>query len=373
MQVSASNWPDISKIGDVCNVRAADLPKIDLLIGGTPCQGFSFAGKRLNFNDPRSALFFEYVRILNEIRKINPDVIFLMENVPMKREHQIVISKYLGVEPIEINGALVSAQNRRRLFWTNIKARPFNLFGDMVSMIPQPKDKGVLLKDILQPVEEVDKKYYLSEKRVEFMLKKQGQFTQLNGEKSMTVTTRGDAGWQGDFVFIEQTPRGNNNGGQKAMNGKAPSVTSNQWEHNNHLRVHNMMPRSSKTGKSGTGHLPKPGDKTYCIDTGQTNVIELPNNDVSALAIIGAYTENGKTEQRIFIGGDKANSYTLTEKDSMVLNRGQYRRLTPIEVERLFTLPENYTAAVSDSQRYRCMGNGWVVDVIAHILSHIEK
>ena len=156
MQVSKANWPDIQQVGDVCNVYAADLPKIDLLIGGSPCQGFSFAGKGLNFNDPRSALFFEYVRILNEIRKTNADVIFLLENVPMKREHQMVISKYLGVDPIEINGALVSAQNRRRLFWTNIKAEPFNLFGDVVSMISQPKDKGILLKDILQ-LDEVGK------------------------------------------------------------------------------------------------------------------------------------------------------------------------------------------------------------------------
>lgn len=287
MQVSKANWPDIQHIGDVCGVHAADLPKIDLLIGGSPCQGFSFAGKGLNFDDPRSALFFEYVRILNEAKKINPDIIFLLENVPMKREYQMVISKYLGVEPIEINGALVSAQNRRRLFWTNIKAQPFNLFGDIVSMIPQPKDKGILLKDILQPVEEVDKKYFLSERRVGFMLKKQGQFTQLNGQKSMTVTARGDVGWQGDFVFIEQTPRGNNNGGAKALNGKTPSVSANNWQNNNHLS-------------------------------------------------------------------------------------GNYRRLTPVEVERLFTLPDGYTSVVSDSQRYRCMGNGWVVDVIAHILSYIQ-
>lgn len=362
MQVSKANWPDIQHIGDVCSVHASSLPKIDLLIGGSPCQGFSFAGKGLNFNDPRSALFFEYVRILNEIRKTNPDVIFLLENVPMKREHQMVISKYLGVEPIEINGALVSAQNRRRLFWTNIKAQPFNLFGDTVSMIPQPKDKGILLKDILQPVEDVDKKYYLSEKRVAFMLKKKGQFTQLNGEKSMTVTARGDVGWNGDFkkiaadgtlspnqekagcftaggnsagnhsdmdlIFIEQTPRGNNNGSQKAMNGKTPSVTANRWEQNNH---------------------------------------------VAAFAIRGRYNEAGGTSQVLEMGGEKSNSLTLSNKTSTVFNSGQYRRLTPVEVERLFTLPENYTSSVSDSQRYRCMGNGWVVDVIAHILSHIEQ
>lgn len=329
MQVSRANCPDIQQVGDVCNVYAADLPKIDLLIGGSPCQGFSFAGKGLNFNDPRSALFFEYVRILNEIRKTTPDVIFLLENVPMKREHQMVISKYLGVEPIEINGALVSAQNRRRLFWTNIKAQPFNLFGDVVSMIPQPKDKGILLKDILQPVDEVGKKYYLSESALNRLERRMnGNFSKpgIDPEKSGSATTRSNSGRmnldsvttliktdiygyvsqnQGkagcftaggnsagnhsdmDLILIEQTPRGNNAGGQRALNGKTPSISANSWENNNHL--------------------------------------------------------------------------------------GGYRRLTPIEVERLFTLPDNYTASVSDSQRYRCMGNGWIVDVIAHIFSHIEK
>lgn len=322
IQVSKSNWPDIQHIGDVCGVSAADLPKIDLLIGGSPCQGFSFAGKGLNFDDPRSALFFEYVRILNEIRKTNPDVLFLLENVPMKREYQMVISKYLGVEPIAINGALVSAQNRNRLFWTNIKAQPFNLFGDIVSMIQQPKDKGILLKDILQPVEEVNKKYYLSESALNSLERRMnGKFSKprIDPEKSGTATTRSNsarmqldsgttlvkvdiagqispnqqkagcftAGGNSagnhsdmDLIFIEQTPRGNNN-------GKTPSVSANNWQHNNHLS-------------------------------------------------------------------------------------GQYRRLTPIEVERLFTLPDGYTSAVSDSQRYRCMGNGWVVDVITHILSHIK-
>lgn len=328
MQVSAANWQDVRQIGDVCKVSAISLPKIDLLIGGSPCQGFSFAGKGLNFEDPRSALFFEYVRILNEARRINPNILFLLENVPMKREHQMVISKYLGVEPIEINARLVSAQNRNRLFWTNIKSQPFNLFGDMVSMIPQPKDRGIFLKDILQPTSEIYKKYFLSEKALNRLENRiNGKFSKpgIDPEKSGSVTTRSNSGRMQldsgttllkidvngkpkpeqdkascftaggnsagnhsdmDVIFIEQIGRGNNNGGAKALNGKTPSVTSNNWEHNNYL--------------SG------------------------------------------------------------------------YRRLTPIEVERLFTLPDNYTASVSDYQRYRCMGNGWVVDVIVHILSHLE-
>lgn len=121
--VTSKNFPDTMQLGDIKSWRNwnIDFEKIDILMGGSPCQGFSFAGKQLNFEDRRSKLFFEYVDILNAIKEKNPDVIFLLENVKMKKEYQNIISKYLGVEPIEINSALVSAQNRKRLYWTNIK------------------------------------------------------------------------------------------------------------------------------------------------------------------------------------------------------------------------------------------------------------
>lgn len=136
-QVSESNYPNIIRLGDVTEVSGC-LYDIDLLIGGSPCQGFSFAGKQINFEDPRSKLFFEYVRILKEIRITNPNVKFLLENVRMKKEYQDIISGLLGVEPIEINSALVSAQNRVRLYWTNIEG------------VTQPEDKGIMLKDIIE-------------------------------------------------------------------------------------------------------------------------------------------------------------------------------------------------------------------------------
>jgi DNA (cytosine-5)-methyltransferase 3A len=120
MKVSEKNYPDIIRLGDVCSVDVKELPRIDLLIGGSPCQGFSRAGKCLNFNDPRSKLFFEYVRILNDIRAYNPDVKFLLENVAMKKEWEDIITYYLGVKPLKINSKLVSAQNRERVYWTNI-------------------------------------------------------------------------------------------------------------------------------------------------------------------------------------------------------------------------------------------------------------
>jgi site-specific DNA-cytosine methylase len=137
IQVTQANYPKTKQLGDVQFITGQQFDAIggiDLLIGGSPCQGFSFAGKQLNFDDPRSALFFEFVRLLKECKP----KYFLLENVKMKKEYQDVISKYLGVEPIQINSALVSAQNRVRLYWTNIPG------------VEQPDDKGILLKDIIE-------------------------------------------------------------------------------------------------------------------------------------------------------------------------------------------------------------------------------
>jgi DNA (cytosine-5)-methyltransferase 3A len=114
--VTQANYPNTIQLGDVTMVKGSELPKIDLIMGGSPCQGFSIAGKKLNFDDPRSKLFFEFVRLVQECRP----KYFLLENVKMKKEHQDIISEYLGVEPLFINSSLVSAQNRPRLYWTNI-------------------------------------------------------------------------------------------------------------------------------------------------------------------------------------------------------------------------------------------------------------
>ena len=129
MQVTQHNFPDTIQLGDVQFVTKETFGnhKIDLVIGGSPCQGFSFAGKQLNFEDPRSALFFEFVRLVSELKP----KYFLLENVKMKKQYQDVITEYMGVEPIEINSALVSAQTRKRLYWTNIPN------------VGQPEDKGI--------------------------------------------------------------------------------------------------------------------------------------------------------------------------------------------------------------------------------------
>lgn len=121
IKVTKNNFPNTIHLGDVTKITSKDLPKIDLLIGGSPCQGFSFAGKQLNFEDPRSKLFFEFVRLLKEI---NPKY-FLLENVKMKKEYQDVISEHLGVEPVRINSKSFSAAKRDRLYWTNIEINPY--------------------------------------------------------------------------------------------------------------------------------------------------------------------------------------------------------------------------------------------------------
>lgn len=136
IKVTQSNYPNTKQIGDVTKVNANDLPNIDLLMGGSPCQGFSTAGNELNFDDPRSKLFFEFVRLLEETKP----KYFLLENVVMKQEYQDVISQHLGVEPVKLNSALTSAQNRVRLYWANFD-------------ITEPTDQGIKLEDILEDTE----------------------------------------------------------------------------------------------------------------------------------------------------------------------------------------------------------------------------
>ena len=245
-------------------------------------EGYEFEGQ--------SYLFWEYMRLLNEVKPRY----FLLENVLMGEKWEKVLTKAIDVKPIMINSALVSAQNRKRLYWTNIGMKASGLFGDLESIIEQPKDKGILLKDILE--DEVDEKYFLSVKAINSILLNENniQKSNINPDKSNSLQSPGNAcGIYKGASYI----------------------------------VHNMMPRSSKSGNGGTGHLTREDGKTYCLDTGNTNAVEY--------------------KQRI-------------------------RRLTPIECERLQTVKDNYTNYVSDSQRYKMLGNGWTIDVISHILNYIK-
>ena len=230
--VAQNNYPKTIQLGDITKWREWDLPKIDLVMGGSPCQGFSFAGNQFNFEDPRSKLFFEYVRILEEADPAH----FLLENVKMKKEYQNIISDMLGVQPIEINSSLVSAQSRKRLYWTNIPE------------IAQPIDRGIDISDVV---------------------------------------------------------------GQKCIGG-------------------------AKRARYLNSHA-------------------------------------GKTYQKIELrADDKCNAMTTVKKNSMVYVNNCLRNLTISEAERLQTVPEGYTESVSDTQRFKLLGNGWTVDVVAHIFKGIS-
>jgi len=239
IKIAKKNYPNTKHIGSVVDVKGSDLPKIDLLIGGSPCQSFSNAGERTGM-DGKSKLFWEFVRVLKET---NPTY-FLLENVRMKKEWENIITEQLGVKPILINSRLVSAQNRPRLYWTNIPN------------IEQPLDRGLVLADILEDT--WDDKFNLSEKACDYMSR----------------LRNGKPRWE-----YHANP----------LNGKSACLTANMY---------------------------------------------------------------------------KGVPYGVIKE--------QLRRLTPVECERLQTVPDNYTAGVSDTQRFKMLGNGWTVDIIAHLLNNMR-
>ena len=327
------NFPDVIHLGDIKGVNVKDLGKVDLVIGGSPCQGFSFAGKRLNFDDPRSALFFEFVRIWHEVKKVNPDVKFLLENVNMKKGWLRVISEYMGVFPVRINSNLVSAQNRDRWYWSNIRTKDVGLFSEVWTDIPQPEDRGILLKDILE--DEVDKKYYLNDKWLkwwdknkEFQLKK--GYSQVDGDKTICQTTRQYASWNGQFVCTAMRGREDGQELEPRDDGKTNALTSVGKD--NLIFTKNYV----QWDTSGKGYKSQP-DRAFYADK----------------------KHGALMSQR-------------TESKTGILNKDyRIRRLTPLECARLQTIPEWYKWVVSDSQIYKMLGNGWTVEIIKHIFSFL--
>lgn len=338
MQVSENNRPDVIQVGDVREIRVKSDIKatgiarrpdgdtnvyvgdngLDLLIGGSPCQWFSNAGKGLNFKDHRSKLFFEFVRILKEA---HPRY-FLLENVPMKEERIKIINQHLGgIQPMVINSSLVSAQSRDRLYRVGKRE------GERYKMIyiPLPEDKKLTLKDILQ--DKVEEKYMLSEKLVKWFLNKSSVFRDrfkiANPDwkgACLTTNNQGSCITQ-SYILCNINPSWNGqNGNVYSSEGKSPTLTTNK------------------------GEWPK--------------ILQLPR---------GA-NKWGIFEKKTPTLSSNSRSYNNLLHDGYCL-----RRLTPIECERLQTLPDNYTAGVSNSQRYKMLGNGWTVDVIAHIFREIFK
>jgi len=356
IQVTMANYPNTKQLGSVVDVDGYSLPKIDLLIGGSPCQSFSFAGKRKGMAtkdeqeiltldhylqlksegfefEGQSYLFWEYMRLLYECKP----KYFLLENVMMGEKWEKILSRAIGVNPIMINSSLLSAQNRQRLYWTNIGLEPAGLFGYPQSTIEQPKDKGILLKDVLES--EVDEKYYLSNKMIAGFQK----HTERHNEKGTGF------GWKPTI------------GNKKAACLRANAALCAT---DNSVIVHNTMPRSSKTGKGGTGPLSRADGKTYCLDTGTTNAVEIIGCDIRSDEGLRKSKSGKAFALRSQAGGElQGKGVSINSK---------IRRLTPTECERLQTVKDNYTNHVSDSQRYKMLGNGWTVDVIRHILKYMK-
>ena len=265
MSITKKNFPSTLQMGDITKLEdwrleyIRDEIGIDLVIGGSPCQGFSFAGNQLNFEDTRSKLFFDFVRVL----KILKPKYFLLENVRMKKESQDIISKYLGVEPRVFNSNKASAQNRHRLYWFNWE-------------VDELEDKGIVLADILED----------------------------------GVTDR----------------------------EKSHCLDANYFKGGN-LKSYFQKHRRQLVFTSG--------------------------------AFRGRYNSEGKTEQKLELRYDgKTNSLTTVQKDNVAVDLKEltWRKLSVKECERLQTVPDGYTEGVSNTQRYKMLGNGWTVDVIAHIL-----
>ena len=327
IQITRKNFPDTIHLGDVKDIKGEDFIRdIDLVVAGSPCQGFSFAGKQLAFDDPRSALFFEFIRILREVKP----KYFLLENVRMKKEFQDVISEQISsvypeytsgglfnIEPILINSALLSAQNRNRLYWTNIPG------------VEQPEDLGIVLRDVLETCSTKSKFTYNTPKKLydipREILKdneRQRRVYSTDG-KSPTVLARSDSA----KVETYNTPK--QVGTAKEING------------------HDILKRVySEDGKSPTLNSMGGGNRE-------------PKVAVSKIR------DKSKTVRS---GGRL--SYDRHEWDSV--DELHWRKLTPLECERLQTFPDNYTEGVSNTQRYKMLGNGFTVRVIEHILKNME-
>ena len=341
IKVTQANYPDTVQLGDVTKWREWDIDwaSIDLLIGGSPCQGFSFAGKQLAFDDPRSKLFFVYVDILNHIKSVNPNVKFMLENVKMKKEFLAVISEHLGVEPVFINSALVSAQNRQRYYWCNWN-------------VEQPEDRGIVLADILES-DHVDREkshcldanYYKGGNLKSYFEKNRRQLVFTN-PAAIVGRKLDENGKRNDALSVKQTQCL-----EVHDHGKSRCLSTVQKDTVVSSLPPGRYPLATSAGRNENGErvLRSQGDKVP--------------------PITARYYKGVKSDGAPFLySGDKQKGDSFDyEKD-----KPDYRKLTPIECERLQTVPDQYTNHVSNTQRYKMLGNGWTVDVIAHIFSQMR-
>lgn len=366
IQVSRKNYPKIVHHGDVFGGSYSDFKGYDLLIGGSPCTYWSIAktGREVTPDGMGGKLFMEYVRALRE----SGCKYFLYEN--NNSIHQNIkdfISEQLGVQPIMINSALVSAQQRKRCYWTNIPN------------VSQPADKGILLKDILESgLPWQDKSYCMT--------------ASYDGAVLWNTLQRSQRSMIAEPVGVAQRRRyvKSGNRSKKCLGGTEQFIEARKDGKSNCLttvqkdsmvaepipfNTYNSEGEKSRTFMAG---YYKYGEATLITNKGfkgGTTAIAQPVR-------VGEYGKGGQG-QRIYSvrgksvtlsanGGGQGAKTGLYKID---LPDGDYivRKLTPVEAERLQTLPDNYTEGISNTQRYKCIGNGWTVDVIAHILNGLKE
>ena len=328
IKIAQKNYPDTIQLGDVNNWREWDIDWqfIDIVMGGFPCQAWSVAGQQQGDRDPRGQLFWVMLDIMKHVLKHNPNAKYLMENVRMSNAFEKYITHHTeqalpNVNKYLINSSLVSAQNRKRFYWTNIEG------------IQQPKDRGIVLKDILEDgltdrtkSHCLDANYFKGGNLKSYFEKHRRQLVFSNDQMCHV----GDADLKG-HGYVKRV---------YAPEGKSPSLCASSG---GNLEPKVLVKGARMVGRrldaSGTR---KDHDKSIAIK----QMIEVRDDD-------------------------KTNCLTTVTKDSILVENMSWRKLTCLECERLQTVPDNYTEGVSKTQRYKMLGNGWTVDVIAHILKGI--
>ena len=331
IEVTQANYPDTKQLGDVTAWQTWELDwaSIDLVTGGFPCQAWSLAGKQLGDKDERGKLFWTMLDVMAKVMEHNPKAFYLMENVKMKKEFEQYITHHTeqalpNVYKYLINSALVSAQSRQRYYWTNIPG------------VEQPEDKGVVLRDVLE--EDPGDSFNLAPAKVDRVLNQargKGFFYNEDSPKIGTVI----AGYHKEPTDGSYIVSG------AAFRGRAYDKCGKRMD------------------RDGDSVANKTKQMLELRQDRKSNAITTVYKDS---VVVSEIREKSKTVRS---GG--RDSYDRHEWDSV--DELHWRKLTPLECERLQTVPDNYTNHVSNTQRYKMLGKGWTVDVIAHILNNMEK